>query len=115
KPTTAIDHEGGRRFEPGSEFHQLLVQWLREGMAYRLPNEPELNRITVAPRDRVYRQRGEQRLTVEAHYSDGTRRDVTRLAVFASNDPEFAAVNEDGMVKVGTLAGQGVVVARYMG
>ena len=24
KPTTAIDHEGGRRLEPGSEFHQLL-------------------------------------------------------------------------------------------
>ncbi|MBL9212030.1 MAG: DUF1549 domain-containing protein [Opitutaceae bacterium] len=115
KPTTAIDHEGGRRFEPGSELHQLLVQWLREGMAYRLPDEPELKRITVAPHERVYGKKGEQRLTVEAHYSDGSTRDVTRLAAFASNDPEIAAVNEDGLVKIGTLAGQAVVVARYMG
>jgi hypothetical protein len=115
KPTTAIDHEGGRRFEAGSELHRLLVQWLREGMAYRLPNEPELKRITVTPGERVYRKQGEQRLAVEAHYSDGTKRDVTRLAAFASNDPEFAAVNEDGLVKVGTLAGHGVIVARYMG
>jgi WD40 repeat protein len=115
KPTTAIDHEGGRRFEPGSELHQLLVQWMREGMAYRLPDEPDLKRITVAPHERVYGKQGEQRLTVEAHYSDGSTRDVTRLAAYASNDPEIAAVNEDGVVKIGTLAGQAVVVARYMG
>ncbi len=115
KPTTAIDHEGGRRFEPGSEFHQLLVRWLREGMLYRGANEPDLKRITVSPVERVYRKNDTQRLTVEAHYSDGSRRDVTRLAAFASTDPEIATVTEDGMVKVGTLSGQGVIVARYVG
>lgn len=115
KPTTAIDHEGGRRFEPGSELHQLLTRWLREGMAYRLPNEPDLKRITVSPRDNVYRKGSEQTLTVVAHYADGSTRDVTRLAAYSSNDPEIAAVNEDGRVKIGSLAGQGVVVARYMG
>ncbi len=115
KPTTAIDHEGGRRFESGSELHQLLVRWLREGMAYRVPNEPDLKRITVTPRERVYSRQGQQQLTVEAHYADGSRRDVTHLAAFAANDPEFASVSDDGLVKVGTLAGQGVVVARYMG
>jgi WD40 repeat protein len=115
KPTTAIDHEGGRRFEPGSELHQLLVQWMREGMAYRVPDEPDLKRITVSPRERVYGKNGQQRLTVEAHYSDGSTRDITRLAAFASNDPEIAGVNDDGVVKIGSLAGQAVVVARYMG
>lgn len=115
KPTTAIDHEGGRRFEPGSEIHQLLVQWLREGMAYRVANEPDLKRITVSPAQRVYGRNAEQPLQVEAHYSDGSRRDVTALATFASNDPEVAAVNEAGVMTVGSVTGQGVVVARYMG
>ncbi len=115
KPTTAIDHEGGRKFEPGSDLHQLLVRWLREGMPYRLPNEPDLQRLTVTPPDRTYRAGAEQRLKVEAHYSDGTKRDVTKLAAFASNDPEVATVNDRGLIKAGTLPGQAVVVARYMG
>ena len=115
KPTTAIDHEGGRRIEPGSEFHQVLVQWIREGMAYRGVNEPELQRITVSPHTSVYHKKSERRLTVEAHYSDGGTRDVTRLAAFASNDLEIAAVNADGHVRVGAVSGQGVIVARYMG
>lgn len=115
KPTTAIDHEGGRRFEPGSEFHRMLVQWLREGMAYRVPNEPELKRISVVPAERSYVRRAEQPLQVEAHYSDGSRRDVTHLATFASNDPEVASVSDAGVIAIGTVTGQGVVVARYMG
>src|SRR5437762_10840056 len=45
KPTTAIPHEGGLRFERGSETHQLLVRWLREGMAYSVTNEPALQRL----------------------------------------------------------------------
>ncbi len=115
KPTTAIDHEGGRRFEAGSEIHQLLGQWLREGMAYRVANEPDLKRITVSPAERIYSRGAEQPLKVEAHYSDSSRRDVTSLATFASNDPDVAAVSEAGVVKVGTITGQGVIVARYMG
>jgi len=115
KPTTAIDHEGGRRIEPGSEFHALLVRWLREGMAYRVPGEPELQRIAVTPAARTYRKAEEQALRVEAHYSDGSVRDVTHLAAYAVNDPDLATVDEQGRVKAGRQSGQGVVVARYMG
>jgi len=115
KPTTAIPHEGGLRFEPGSETHQLLVRWLREGMPYSLTNEPALRRITVFPKDRRYREAAAQRLLVQAHYSDGSIRDVTRLAGFDSNDKEIAKVDDHGVITVGTLTGQGVIVARYMG
>jgi WD40 repeat protein len=115
KPTTTLDHEGGRRFEKGSEIHQLLVRWMSEGMHYQVPNEPDLKRITVSPKTRTYEKSAAQPLRVEAHYSDGSTRDVTQLAAFASNDTEMAAVNEDGVVTAGTLAGQAVVVARYMG
>jgi WD40 repeat protein len=115
KPTTALPHEGGLRFKRGSETHRLLVRWLREGMAYTVTNEPALQRLAVFPKERRYLKAARQRLLVQAHYSDGSIRDVTRLAAFDSNDKEIATVNEEGLVTVGTLSGQGVVVARYMG
>jgi hypothetical protein len=115
KPTTALPHEGGLRFERGSETHQLLVRWLREGMAYAVTNEPALQSLVVFPKERRYRKGATQRLLVEAHYSDGSVRDVTRLAAFASNDKEIATVDERGVVTLGTLTGQGVLLARYMG
>ena len=51
KPTTALPHEGGQRFAVGSETHQLLVRWLREGMSYSVTNEPALERLTVFPKE----------------------------------------------------------------
>lgn len=115
KPTAATPHEGGLRFERGSDTHQMLVRWMREGMAYSLTNEPALERIVAFPKERRYRKGATQRLLVQAHYSDGSVRDVTRLAGFDSNDKEIATVDVHGTVTVGTLTGQGVVVARYMG
>jgi len=115
KPLTRVPHEGGLRFEPGSETHQLLVRWMREGMAYTLTNEPALEHISVFPKERRYPKGARQRLLVRAHYTDGSVRDVTRLAAFAENDKEMAKVDEQGVVRIGTLTGQGVVVARYMG
>jgi WD40 repeat protein len=115
KPTAAVPHEGGLRFARGSDTHQLLVRWMREGMAYSRTNEPVLERIVVFPKERRYHKGATQRLLVQAHYSDASIRDVTRLAAFNSNDKEIATVDEEGRISVGTLAGQGVVVARYMG
>lgn len=115
KATTTVPHEGGLRFEKGSETHQLLVRWMREGMTYSLTNEPSLQRIEVFPKNRRYKKAATQLLLVQAHYSDGSVRDVTRLAAFDSNDKEIAKVDEHGVMTLGKLAGQGVIVARYMG
>lgn len=115
KATTTVPHEGGLRFEKDSETYQLLVRWMREGMNYSVTNEPALLRIEVFPKNRRYKKSGMQRLLVQAHYSDGSVRDVTRLAAFESNDKEIAKVDERGVMTLGKLAGQGVIVARYMG
>jgi len=115
KPLATVPHEGGQRFEHGSSTHQLLVRWLREGMIYSSTNEPALERISVMPAERRYRKGAVQQLLVEAHYSDGSRRDVTALAGFAENDREMASVDEQGRITVGQLTGGAVVVARYMG
>ncbi|MDO9014615.1 MAG: hypothetical protein Q7U84_07550, partial [Polynucleobacter sp.] len=92
KPLGVVPHEGGQRFERGSGTHRILERWLRAGMPYALTNEPVLQRIAVFPRERRYRKGATQRLLVTAHYSDGSVRDVTRLAAFDSNDRETAAV-----------------------
>lgn len=115
KPLAEVPHEGGQRFARGSETHQLLDRWLRSGMPYALTNEPALVRVTAFPRERRYRKGSIQRLLVLAHYSDGSVRDVTRLAAYDSNDKEMARVDEPGRITIGHLTGQGVVVARYMG
>jgi WD40 repeat protein len=115
KPTNAVPHEGGERIEKNSEAYRTIAQWIRGGMVYRADNEPTLDRLTVTPPERSYKKSETQQLTVKAHYSDGSERDVTGLASFDSNDKEVARVTEDGLVRIGNLSGQGVIIARYMG
>lgn len=115
KPTMAIEHGGGERIETGSETYKLLVNWIRGGMAYQHEGEPELVGVSVEPRERTYRKRATQQLRVEARYSDGSKRDVTRLADFVAQEKEIATVSENGLLRVGSLSGESVIVARYMG
>jgi WD40 repeat protein len=115
KPTGAIEHGGGQRIEPGSETYNTLVAWIRGGMAYEHPNEARLARVSVEPGNRTYAKGETQLLKVTAHYSDNSTRDVTHLADFVSSDKEIARVSDDGVITVGTVEGEGVVVARFMG
>ena len=49
--------------------------------------------------DRLALKPGEKhRIQMIAEYTDGTKRDVTRLAIFAVNNDQFAKVDEDGTV-----------------
>jgi hypothetical protein len=51
-------------------------------------------------------------MTVRAHYSDGTDRDVTSLALFLSNNDNSAKIDENGMVTAGKR-GEAFVMARF--
>jgi len=115
KATLTVPHEGGERFDKDSDAYRTLVRWIRSGLVYRADKEPSLEKISAFPRERRYRKGGTQRLLVRAHYSDGSVRDVTALAGFVSNDKEMARVTDDGIVSIGKVSGEAVVVARYMG
>ena len=115
KPTLALDHEGGQRFEPGSETYKLLVRWIAGGMPYQATNEPALAAIQVAPGEGLFQQGAQLNLKVTASYADQTTRDVTDLADFVSQDKELATVDERGAVKIGQRSGESVVVVRFMG
>ncbi len=115
KPTLGVDHEGGRRFEPDSEPYRLLARWIGGGMPYQATNEPALAGIRVEPSAGSYKHGASQALRVTAKYSDGSIRDVTSLAEFVSQDKELATVDDSGVVRIGRLTGESVVVTRFMG
>lgn len=115
KPTLAVPHEGGERFDRDSDAYRTLVAWIRSGMIFRAENEPVIDGLEVSPRERTYRKGASEQLLVRAHYADGSVRDVTPLATFDTNDKDIASVTEDGFVRIGKAQGQAVIVARFMG
>lgn len=115
KASGAVPHEGGARIEAGSEAYQMILKWIAQGLPFAEEGEAKLTGVAVEPHEKVYAKSEVQKLKVTARYSDGSTRDVTRLSIYSSNDKEMATVDEQGVVKVGTMSGEGVIVASYMG
>lgn len=115
KATESVPHEGGERFAKDSEAYRTVERWIRSGMTFRADGEPTLDRLVVTPTEQTYAKGAKQPLRVEAIYSDKSKRDVTALASFDSNDKEIARVTEDGAVTIGKQTGQAVIIARFMG
>ena len=115
KPTLALDHEGGQRFEPDSPVYKMLVARIAAGMPYQRTNEPSLVGLRVAPATGTYQHGAKVPLTATARYDDNSERDVTALTEFVSQDKELVTVDETGLMRVGTNNGESVVVARFMG
>jgi hypothetical protein len=114
KPSGRLSHGGGVRLPAGSEEYELVRRWIASGMPRRTADDPVLERIAVAPTERLLSRGDEQPLSITACYSDGSTRDVTRLASFSSSDSAVVAVNKAGLVKAGRLPGEGTIMVRYM-
>src|SRR5262245_44953079 len=113
KATGKVPHTGGRRLEPGSENHLLLVRWLEAGAPRDPKGTPRPVGIEVFPSQAVFAAKGaEQRVVVRARYTDGTDRDVTRFTVFVGNNDAAATVSEDGVV-TGIGPGEAFILARF--
>lgn len=112
KPLLQTVHGGGRRLEPGSTEHAVLLGWIRQGAAGPQPDEPRLAGLEVLPGDRRCAPGERQRLLVRARYSDGRVEDVTGRALFRANDPAVAAVTEDGLLSA-VSPGATAVQAKY--
>jgi len=115
KATVRVQHEGGQRFEPDSEWAKTIADWIRQGMPYETTNQPTLAEIAITPGEKTYRKGEEIALKVTAKYSDGSTRDVTALSDYISSEKAIASVDESGKVKTTSESGETVIVARYMG
>ena len=113
KPTAQIAHQGGRRFAVGSPEYEIIRRWIASGMPADPPDAPKLERLEVVPVEQVLVEPADSvQLRVIAALSDGSRRDVTSLAVYEPAAP-IVAVDHDGLVRR-LATGETTVLVRYL-
>src|SRR5215470_13441573 len=49
KPTGAVPHKGGKKFETNSAEYQILADWIASGTPGPRPDDPRVTRIEIAP------------------------------------------------------------------
>lgn len=113
KATAAVAHEGGKRFDEQSPEYRILVRWIEQGLAKPDLTAPSVTRLEVTPADSVlWAPTDEIALRVTAVFSDETRREVTRLAVYEPSDPTVQ-VSADGVVRF-AQPGMTTILVRYL-
>jgi hypothetical protein len=80
KASGELPHQGGSRLTRGSDDYKTIVRWIRQGLPYGSAGDSSVTRISVEPRERLTRAKAVQQLRVVAHFSDGSSKDVTRIA-----------------------------------
>ena len=115
KPANILPHGGGKRMSPGTYEWELIVRWIRQGTPYGEASDPKIARIEVIPSVREMQLGSRQQLSVIAHYSDGSMRDVTRLSSYEANHGEMAASTSTGRVTVEQIPGEVAIMVRFGG
>src|SRR5262245_45943417 len=90
KATGQVPHEGGRRFARESWEYRVVRAWIASG-AKRDPERPVAAAIELRPAElRLERPGATARLTVIAHFADGSESDVTSFCDLRTRDGELA-------------------------
>ncbi len=110
-----MPHGGGKRFDESSEPYSIIRSWIANGTPRYSADAPTVTSLTMFPDQKVMSPNEQQQLSVTAHYSDGSKRDVTRLATLLSNLDVVAKVNERGLVETLNQSGEAAIMAQYMG
>jgi hypothetical protein len=109
----AVPHTGGTRFHQGDYLYNTLIRWIESGAPQDSSGVAHADSLEILPKQMVLEGEGSrQQLTVRARYSDSTERDVTRWALFLSNNENSAAISADGLVTAGKR-GEAFVMARF--
>ncbi|MBL9152989.1 MAG: DUF1553 domain-containing protein [Verrucomicrobiales bacterium] len=113
KATGELPHGGGARLDPASADYLLLKRWIGGGLPFAPEGDPTVERIEVAPRERVLAPGDAQQLVVTAFLSNGTTRDITHAAQYEGNQPDMAEAEESGLVRIGKKPGSTSVLVRF--
>jgi len=109
----AVPHTGGTRFHDGDRLYNTLIEWIQGGAPRDSPTVASAQSLEILPKQMVLEGEGShQQMTVVAHYSDGTERDVTHLALFLSSNENSATVSPDGLITA-AKRGEAFVMARF--
>ena len=113
KPAEYVEHGGGTVFDYDGESARLLIDWIRQGARYE--SIRRLNRVEVTPLRHVAESPGESvPLQAVAHYSDGSKRDVTQWTIFAAEDASAVEIDSESATSKTIRRGRHIVVARYL-
>ena len=113
KGSSTVPHGGGKRLTVDSEDYRILRQWISQGATPPKATDPHLVRIEISPREALLTVTASQQLHVTATFSDGQTRDVTRQAVYQSNEPGIATISDDGIIQTTSQHGLFSVMARF--
>ena len=114
KATGALEHGGGRRFDPNSLEYRIISEWIADGAPAPVESEPTITRIEARPRSISLPVGQTQTLQVLATYADGRCVDVTRWARFDATDISVAKVDDQGLVTV-LGPGEGAISVGFSG
>ncbi len=113
KAVGAVPHSGNQCYTPESQYNQTILEWIGTGAPADAKDVATVTGIEVYPKQMVLEGAGNsQQMTVRATYSDGTDRDVTKLALFMSNNDPTATVNADGLI-TSAERGAAFILARF--
>ena len=135
KAIGAVAHSGGKRFAKDSEYYRTVLRWIAAGAPDGQADVPEVVGLELSEERFVFdgdltkekgatktddphlgslpfRGRGGEVLRVFALHSDDSRRDVTSLARFHSNNASVVSIDENGLVTP-TGPGDTNVFARF--
>jgi hypothetical protein len=113
KATAKIPHEGGRRFATSSPEYAILTEWIAKGAKPDPADWARLERIEVTPAERVLVEPEDSvSLVTRAWFSDGSTRDVSRLAVYEPSN-SLVSVSSAGEVRRQQF-GETALLVRYL-
>lgn len=112
KPSGAIPHKGGVRFETDSADYAILADWIANGAAPPKADDPTVTKLEILPERALLTVKDAEQLIVRAHFSNGSARDVTPWVKWSSANEAVARVDGQGKVSV-VGHGEGAVVAWY--
>ncbi|MBN9122732.1 MAG: DUF1549 domain-containing protein [Planctomycetes bacterium] len=114
KATAQVPHEGGARFAQSSAEYAILRDWISRGCKRDAPGGPVLTKLVVTPASKILVAPADRfRVSAVAHFSDGSRRDVTALSAFEFTQVGVAKINPDGEV-LREQTGEVVLLVRYL-
>ncbi len=115
KPTQQVAHGGGLRIDLGSRYYNTLIEWISAGVPFGDPKTDKVQKLEVIPSEIFMNRAGlGQQVLALAHYPDGSVRDVTREAIFASNTPSVVEIDKNALL-AGQRKGEAAVLVRYEG
>jgi hypothetical protein len=113
KPTGAVPHKGGKKFEVDSPEYRILADWIASGAPGPKKEDAHIERIEILPAHTILKPGGNQPLRVRAFFNDGSDEDVTRWVKYTDANSAVTQVDDVGNVKV-MGQGEGAITAWYL-